>query len=618
MRARTARFIAIVLGSFGLAADSIPGALAGAPPVWNREVDGTIFDAFGPVGGAWLGGLDRARPQFVDIDADSDPDLFVAEEDGRLRFYRNDGTAGAPSFRFVTDDYSGKHEFYFTRFVDIDSDGDQDLLVEAPAFEEEGPDGNVALRPGGFLYRNEGTPLEPEWVLDSPRTDGYFADENGLPIGFDTTAPDFVDLDGDGDPDLLMGVATGAIILYRNVGAPTAPVFRYETNSYQDVLIIFGACNPELAEPTTLGDWWRSQGPTPRHGFMLFSFFDVDDDSRPDLFVGDSNNSNVYYFTNVGGSPDPNFQCVSEAFFPDSTGGQGLFSRQLVSAFADLDGDGDADCVVGAGVEVTTPVTLWQFRNDGSPTIPNYRFVTSRYLDEFDLGRRTAPLLVDFEGDGRLDLYVGIESEQHISQYGNIGTASDPQFALFDERWRPMPLTSAITPESADLDSDGDLDLFVGVSSGAVRWFRNEGPPAAPAFVEVTTDSAFGEPSSKRIRRATRQQATPRFLDEDSDGDLDLLVGRWQTGQDGNATILLFRNDGTPTVPDLVLASEDWRGLGPFGRSVAPALGDLDGDSDLDLIVGLADGVVRGYRNVGTPAHAQFVPDGAPALDVGR
>ncbi len=576
-------------------------------PTLERLIDEIpLADGMGPLVRPWLGGWENVRPQLLDAEPDGDPDLFVFEQLGKLRFYRNEGTPGAPDFVFETDEWGGVHELEFGRVVDVDFDGDLDLFVQAPDF------GETSFVPGAYLYTNVGSPSAPVFQNLSSHVDGYLTDDAGQPIGMLTTAPDFVDLEGDGDQDLLFGDVSGAIILYRNVGSASAPSFHFETDRYDSLLIVFGSCNPEVNDPIRLSDLLSHDGLSLRHGYMLLSFFDLDGNDLPDLFLGDQFNSNVYFLRNMGGSPNPSFQCETESFFPPNPDpGYGQF---LVATFWDLDSDGDSDTLLGAGNFATSPIV--HLLNGGTPTIPAFSIATLDYLPELEVGGRSVPAFADLDGGGVPDFFLGSGSEQRLAFFNNYGTPAVPSFALDDPQFRAIPGASWIGPEFCDIDADGDLDLFTGAGDGAVRWWRNDGTAPPPLFSEVLSDSAFGSSSLRRINSRIDAQAVPRFLDEDADGDFDLVVGPWDFTVE--ASLVFFRNEGTPQAPRMFFVTDNWKGLGTFGQALAPAFGDLDGDADADLLVGRNDGVVMLFENTGNPAFPAFAgPPEVFEFDVG-
>jgi hypothetical protein len=76
-------------------------------------------------------------------------------------------------------------------------------------------------------------------------------------------------------------------------------------------------------------------------------------------------------------------------------------------------------------------------------------------------------------------------------------------------------------PCFADIDADGDYDLFIGTSEGRVEYYQNTGTPDNAVFVRVTNHYASTDPM---------QEAVPAFADIDADGDLDLFVGNLTGG----------------------------------------------------------------------------------------
>jgi hypothetical protein len=149
---------------------------------------------------------------------------------------------------------------------------------------------------------------------------------------------------------------------------------------------------------------------------------------------------------------------------------------------------------------------------------------------------------------------------------------------------------------AGDLDGDGKLDLVSADARGRTISIRLQ---HAGAWVP-----AAGAPPTLPLE--------PHLValgDLDGDGDLDLLVGR------ASGYVTHFRNDGARTAPKFVLTADEWAGIRP-GRRSAPHLNDLDGDGDLDLLVGTDDKGVALYRNDGTRTAPRFVPDSTFRMDV--
>jgi hypothetical protein len=191
-------------------------------------------------------------------------------------------------------------------------------------------------------------------------------------------------------------------------------------------------------------------------------------------------------------------------------------------------------------------------------------------------------------------------------------TCSSPSF-----RTEPVLLPFADTrssgynaPAPVDLDLDGDLDFLMGVIGGA----NNPVTTAADNFYyfERTAKDRF-ELRTKRFIDGIDlgSESVPAAGDLDADGDLDLIVGSKidPAGDAGRLTVL--RNVGTKVAPS-------FRQEAPLklvdAFHLAPTLGDLDGDGDLDLLVGTWNAGIRYFRNEGTAREARFVEDPTAAI----
>jgi hypothetical protein len=326
---------------------------------------------------------------------------------------------------------------------------------------------------------------------------------------------------------------------------------------------------------------------------------DLDGDGDADAVAGAAD-GRLVYFANTGNLGAPAFVEVVGSGNPF---GAVPAAPRAMPALPDLDADGDLDLVVGE-----TSGILRYFANNGSSLAPVFveRTGSANPFAGIDVGFASSPELADLDGDGDLDLAIG-PSSGVVRYFQNTGSALSPAFVERTGAANPLALINAdasvgygSNPELADLDDDGDLDAVSGLEPGDLRYFQNTGSSTAPAFVQRTGSA---NPFTG-IDVGTGSH--PELEDLDSDGDLDVVVGSFY----GN--LLYFENTGSASAARYLERAVPFGGAKP-GRGCSPSLADLDGDGDLDASVGIASGVVITYQNTGTVRSPSFVQLAASA-----
>ncbi|MBK7949378.1 MAG: VCBS repeat-containing protein [Deltaproteobacteria bacterium] len=274
-----------------------------------------------------------------------------------------------------------------------------------------------------------------------------------------------------------------------------------------------------------------------------------------------------------------------------------LFPNGLPTAFtptiADLDSNGLLDLVVRAEPAAGTSFAF--YRNGGTPGEPVFSLVTGSQnpfegLPGAIAGEVTAPQFVDLDADGDLDLVAADPSNTpaDLLYFENTGGPSSPRFLERTGAASPFALPVATTdpsPAFGDLDTDGDLDLVIGRVDGSLGFYENTGSAIAPAFIERAG------PSNPLRLLSTASRSTPVLSDLEGDGDLDLVSGS------GDGTFSYFENTGTAVAPAFMARtgeSDPFRGI-DLGEDSHPTLGDLDADGDPDLLASQASGRLAYY-----------------------
>ena len=452
--------------------------------------------------------------------------------------------------------------------------------------------------------------LEPERTgitavnaYDDPRM--WWALYREFSLGAIGTGVAIDDYDSDGRPDVFVVNKTGTNHLYRNLGD-----FRFE-----DVSEFTGVAGP-------LGAW--KQGA---------AFADIDNDGRPDLYVCRFGAPNLLYVNQGDGT------------FREEAAARGLAlaDASSMAAFSDYDRDGWLD------VYVQTNLLDGERRPNGQRDRLFRNQRNGMFIEVTDAAgirgetQGHSATWWDYNEDGWPDLYVANDFKDPDQLYRNNG---DGTFTNVLSYVVPHTPHSAMGSDLGDVNNDGHLDLLVADMAASKREADQRGmarlrvgltdnvqrPEAAPQYMRNalflnTGAGVMLEGAFLAGLDATDWTWSVRLEDLDNDGRLDAYFTNGMVRELHNADVvarmsakesmteririmraspplaernLVYRNGGDLT---FVEKSAAW-GLDHLGIALGAALGDLDGDGDLDLVFASMDGSPTVCRNDQAGGHA--------------
>ncbi|WP_299333075.1 FG-GAP-like repeat-containing protein [uncultured Psychroserpens sp.] len=211
--------------------------------------------------------------------------------------------------------------------------------------------------------------------------------------------------------------------------------------------------------------------------------------------------------------------------FTEISGPQYVFSQR--SNFVDINNDGNLDAFVCHDVAPNV-----YYMNDGNGNLT----FNQGGLGDYPSGGNYGSIWIDYDNDRDLDMFIakcGGETARRVNQmFTNDGNENYTENAAALNLADPMQTWSAAW---GDFDGDGDMDAFVGASSGAHKMMRNNLIGAGTNdFTDVTATTGINALTSNSTETVT--------FDFDNDGNLDLVSGGNILFGNGDMTFNLYTN----------------------------------------------------------------------------
>ncbi len=547
----------------------IPGPLLAQFEFTNAQIPVTIENL--ELAMPWAGGLNSIQYNVLDLNFDGTNDLVLFDRSSnRLSTYlMEDGVFSyAPEFEVLFP----SNLVSWIQLRDYDCDGLNDLFTDS--------------QQGMRVFRNTSTSsLSWELIQDPVSTLG----SQIINLFFNASdIASIVDLDGDGDLDVLAyNFATGENIDYHQ----NMSVERTGTCGLDFVRI---TRNYGGISECDCGDYNFNE-PCPANGRILHSggktllSIDLDNDGDMELLTGEETCDELTLLTNTGNKVSSSFDEFMEFNKPGTEANRIYFPGAY---HIDLNNDGTKDLAVSTNLrasdnnDMDLSRTSFFYQNMGSNSFPDFELIETNFLQNqmIDIGEYAYPAFADYDRDGDQDLFVGNKGtnvhgnfKSKLQLFENTGSALEPSFSLITDDYQQLSALNLtdLKPQFVDLNSDNRLDL---VLTGTA-----DSDPSAKMLFLLNKSSSKFQFDITEIEVLSELSALsdhPTLADMNSDGTLDLLIGR-TTG-----ALELYENIGQNLSPDFQLANANFLNINiSVDRiNLVPFVFDIFRDGVQDLI----------------------------------
>lgn len=541
----------------------------------------------------------------ADYNNDGRLDIFTYQSGG-VRVYRNESQ---DTLRFVkvTDMITS---FYYTGQVgilvtsvdypaitDLDHDGDLDILTFFGL-------GSYVEFHKNLSMERYGNADSLDFQLESPCWGKFMESESGNRITLHAPCPS--DLTETRHPEKERH--TGSTMCAADLNGDALPDLILGDYDYSGLTALINGGTIDSAHMVSQDTAFPLSLPVSLYSFPAVSQIDADGDGKKDLLISSfdpstetSENDHVaWYYHNAGTNEIPVYEFRSKDFIRDGMIDVGSSSHP---AFADMDGDGTTDLLIGnEGVydsswyedgflKSSFISKISYYKNTGSEISPQFSFITDNLAGLSALGvRGLSPAPGDADGDGVADLITGGKDGTLIFLKGIPGTGDLPQFENPVFKWQDIDVGNYSAPQLFDLDRDQLPDLVIGEQHGNINYFRNSGSVTNPVFSFVT--DSLGKISVTNPNLSWYGHSTPCFF-RGSDDITRLVVG----SDDGR--LWFFDHIDGNLQEKFVFCDSLFRWISSdpadtlFGRRTSPALFHMPGDAHPSLYTGNFSGGLR-------------------------